>query len=366
MKQIAASFATATAVGLATLAVTHPAHAQSVDDDADSVSFPQVDRKIRNLRKRVRELEGEVAALQTRHLPVEASVNCSAGGTISQVLADHADAEGKLTILLTGTCTEAVRISRSDVSLQGQGAGTTLQAPAGALFTLMVDNGSDNVSLNGLTVTGLSTTTAAVLATKGAHVLVRSAVIQGTISGVMALDNGTLDVADSIIRNNSQGIYAGRGGVVSVSGGAVESNTIGALAWKAGTVLFTSSQPDLSLPAGSGPVIRNNTSGAVVRSGGFAEFADTVVQNNTNGVVVDSGGAVQLFQALNGSGNQIVANTNVGIVAYRNSSIVVSDLTNVISGNRQGIVCVGNPSYIVPVGFSVTGNQVADIVGCVP
>jgi hypothetical protein len=369
MKQTAvlakvSSFAMATAIGLASLAAIHPAHAQTGDDDADSVSFPQVDRKVRNLRKRVRELESEVAALQTRHLPVEAQVDCATGGAISEVLAANADGEGVLTILVSGTCAESIRISRSNVLIQGQGT-AGISGTASSVFTVLADSGADNIELRDLTLSGSNT--AAIVVTKGAHVIVRNAVIQQALSGAMALDTGTLDVVASAIRNNSQGAYAARGGVVTVSGGTVEANQVGAIAWKAGTVIFTSSLPDLNSAGGTGPVVQNNVNGAVARSGGFVEFADATVQNNTaNGVVVDSGGAAHFFSALAGTGNRVTGNAGNGILAQRSSSIAFSDVTNVITANGRGILCVNNPGYIVPPGFTVTGNTLGDIIGCAP
>lgn len=338
--------------------------ATTEEDEAEATSFPQVEQKVKKLRKRVRQLESEVAALQTLHLPVEAQVDCGTGGSLSDTLATHADGKGALTIIVSGACSEAIRISRSDITLRGQ-SGAALTGTATSVFTVIADSGADNVELQNLTISGSNT--AAVVATKGAHVIVRNSVIQQAISGAMALDNATLDVVASTVRNNSQGAYAARGGVVTVSGGIVESNQVGALAWKAGTVILTSSLPALGEPGGTGPVVQGNVNGLVVRSGGFGELADATVRNNTsNGLVVDSGGAVHFFSALTGTGNRIAGNAVNGIIAMRNSSLVFSDTTNVITGNLRGIVCNGNPSYIVPPGFAVSGNLSGDILGCAP
>ncbi|HVF15484.1 MAG TPA: right-handed parallel beta-helix repeat-containing protein [Steroidobacteraceae bacterium] len=314
-------------------------------------------------KPRVQRLEAELAALQRTHLPVESGVDCGSGGTIGEALAANAEGNGLLTITVTGTCAEAVRISRSNVLLKGQGA-AVVQAPAGALFIVTVDNNASNVTIRDLTIAGSST--AALIAHKGAHVVIKNSVLQQAGAGVMALDNGVIDVTGSTLRNNNNGAYVSRGGVVSISSSTLESNSIGVLAWKAGSVNLTSSLPDYA-EGGVGPVVQNNTTGVVVRSGGFVELADATIQNNANGMVVDSGGAAHFFTQLTGNGNRVSGNAAAGVLAARNSSLVFSDNTNTITGNARGIVCTGNPSYIVPPGFSgASGNQFGDIVGCLP
>lgn len=339
-------------IGIAVLSSFFATTAMANDDAVD------------RLRKRVKQLERDVAALQLRHLPVEASVDCGSGGSISDTLAANAEGDGLLTVSITGTCVENVRISRSNVVLQGQG-GAVVQATTGALFIVTVDNNVSNVTIRNLTIQGSST--AAVLAHKGAHAVLRDAIVQQAGSGVMALDNGVLDVTGSTLRSNNNGAYAARGGVVNVSSSTLESNSIGVLVWKAGTVALTSSVPDYSVP-GVGPNVQNNTTGIVVRSGGFVELSDATIQNNTQvGMLVDSGGAAHFFSRLNGDGNRVSGNPTAGVLANRNSSLVFSDNTNTITANGRGIVCSGNPSYIVPVGFSgVSGNTAGDILGCTP
>jgi hypothetical protein len=313
-------------------------------------------------KPRIQQLEAAVAALQVKQLPVEAAVDCSNGGSIADALVANAEGIGLLTITVTGTCVETIHIARSKVLLKGHG-GATIQAPANALFIVNVDNNVSNVTLDGFTITGAST--AAVLAQKGAHAVVKNSILQQAGTGAMALDNGVLDVTSSTVTGNSNGVYAARGGVVSVSNSTIAGNTVGVLAWKAGTVNLTSSVPDYSAP-GVGPIVENNTTGILVRSGGFAELADTTVQSNLQGMVVDSGGAAHFFTRLNGDGNRIVSNVNYGILAQRNGSLVFSDTTNTITSNLRGIVCVGNPSYVIPQGFVVSGNPGGDIVNCAP
>ena len=319
----------------------------------------------RSVPHRVEQLEAAVAALQTNEFDVEASVDCGAGQKIADVLGAHSKGQGRLVINVSGVCSESVTISRSNVAVVGQGTGAGITSPSTVFFTVIVDSNVRDVSFANLTVSGSNT--AALLVHKGAQAVARNIVVEQAPSGVMALDNGVLDVSQSILRNNGQGAYASRGGVVTVGDGSiVEANTVGALAWKAGNIIFTSSAPGFA-PSSGGAVVRNNVNGAVARSGGFLEFASTTIENNTaNGVVSDTGGTVHFFGPLAGIGNVVRNNANIGVFINKSASIVVSDATTVVTANGRGILCQGNPGYLVPPGFTVTGNAFGDILGCAP
>ena len=110
------------------------------DDEPAAASFPDVDQKIKRLKRRVKQLETDVGELQALNLPVDADVNCSAAGSVNAILAAHATGRGRLTIRISGTCTETITVNRSDVTLLGQ-AGATVQA-AGTNFGLLVNDGA--------------------------------------------------------------------------------------------------------------------------------------------------------------------------------------------------------------------------------
>ena len=351
------------AAGILTLScVAAPSAFAFADDETDATSFPQVEQKVKGIKKRVRLLEAQVADLQTQLLPVEVNVDCTPGNMVSDALTAHADGTGLLTIRMSGTCTEAVVISRSNVRLEGQGAASTIQTPTTATWGIAIMDNVRNVELRNLTVNG---GTAAVMASKGAHAALWNVIAQQASSGVMALDNGVLDVTGSTLRNNAQGVYAARGGVVSLSNSVVELNTIGVLSFKAGVINLTTILPDLTT-ASTGPVIRNNTNGAVARAGGYLELSDATIEGNQNyGVIVDSGSTLELF-ALSATGNRITGNGAGGILAGKNGSLVISDVRNTITANLRGIVCQPDTSYSAPPGFTVTGNTIGDIVGCTP
>jgi hypothetical protein len=349
----------------ALLLVDGMAVAQSAadDDEPAAKSFPDVDQKIRRLKKRVKQLEADVAELQALNLPVSADVNCSTGGSVNTVIAAHATGRGLLTIRITGTCAENITINRSDVSLIGQ-AGATVQS-SGTLFGLVVSDGAHNVSIADLRFTGGQ---GAAAVSKDAHAVFTNVVVEQTNLGLVSADNGTIDITRSSIHNNNVGVYAARGGVTLVSNSIVENNTTGVLAFKDGMINLTSLAPEGIATVGA--TIRNNINGGVARSGGTIELSDARIENNTSvGLLADSTSAIHFFNPINGTGNVITGNPNVGVLVQKTASVVFGDSTSTITANNIGILCNANAGYVLPPGGSpgnVTGNTTANIVGCTP
>jgi len=334
------------------------------DDEPAAASFPDVDQKIRRLKKRVKQLEADVGELQALNLPAAADVNCSAGGSVNAVIAAHANGRGALTIRITGTCTETIIVNRSDVTLLGQ-AGATVQA-AGTNFGLLVTDGERNVDVADLRFVGGQ---GAAAVSKDAHVIFTNIVVEQTNLGVVSADNGTIDITRSLIRNNNIGVYAARGGVTLVSNSIVENNTTGILAFKDGMINVTSLAPD-GTAAPAGVTVRNNTNGGVARSGGTIELSDARIENNTSvGLLADSTSALHFFNPINGTGNVVTGHPTVGVLVQKTASVVFGDSTTTITGNNIGILCNANAGYVLPPGGSpgnVTGNTAGNIVGCLP
>ena len=318
--------------------------------------------------QRVQALESEVAALQRVLMPVQEVITCGAGRTVNDVLADHAEDTGRLEILISGVCVDPIVINRSNVTLSGQGTAIVQVPTPGTVFAISIVGNVREVRVKDLTIIGGAT--AGVVVNQGAHAIVSNVIVQGAGSGAMALDNGVMDLTASEIRNNTQGAYAVRGGLVNISSSTLHDNTVGAIAFKGGNILFTSSNPEIST-GGPGPVVRNNNTGVVARSGGNIELSDTTIENNAGvGILADTGGTVHLFVRLwnTSVGNRISGHPGAGLQLNKNSNFVASDLSNVITGNGRGIVCHPSTGYVVPANFvtNVTGNTFGDILGCTP
>ena len=318
----------------------------SSDDEAAAASFPDVDQKIRRLKKRIKQLETDVGELQALNLPVDADVNCSSGGSVNAIIAAHANGRGRLTIRISGTCTETITVNRSDVTLLGQ-AGATVQA-AGTLFGLLVNDGSNHVNIADLRFTGGQGGAAV---SKGSHVIFTNIVVEQTNLGIVTADNGTTDITRSLIRNNNVGVYATRGGVALVTNSIVENNTTGVLAFKDGMVNVTALAPDGV--AAPGVTVRNNINGGVARSGGTIELSDARIENNSAiGLLADSSSSLHFFNPINGTGNVVTGNPNVAVLVQKTGSVVFGDSTTTITGNNIGILCNANAGYVLPPGGS--------------
>lgn len=333
------------------------------DDELAAASFPDVDQKIKRLKKRVKQLEADVRELQALNLPVDADVNCSTGGSVNAVIDAHASASGLLTIRISGTCAGTINVNRSNVALLGQ-PGATIQG-SGTNFGLVVSDGAHNVNVADLRFTGGQ---GAAAVSKDAHVVFTNILVEQTNLGVVSADNGTIDITRSLIRNNNIGVYAARSGVTLVSNTVVENNTTGLLAFKDGMINVTGLAPDGT--AQPGVTVRNNTNGGVARSGGTIELSDARIENNTAiGLLADSSSALHFFNPINGTGNVITGNPNVGVLVQKTASVVFGDSTSTITGNNIGILCNANAGYVLPPGGSpgnVTGNTAGNIIGCVP
>jgi len=319
--------------------------------------------KLKQLRLRIKQLESDVGELQPLSRAVDVAVDCSAGGSIGNVLATHANGLGQLTIRVTGTCIEAVTITRSNVVLLGSGP-ATIQAPAPTAFALLVTR-ARNVEVANLRLAGGQ---GAAGVTKNAQAIFSGVLAEGSNLGMVSADNGTMEITRSTLRGNSFGAYSIRRGVTLISDSIIENNTTGILAFKGGTINVTSLAPDATTIA-AGVIVRNNGTGGVSRSGGLIDLSDARFEGNRSvGLLVDSTSALHFFSSINGSANRISGNGSVGVLVQKNSSVVFTDATNVITGNGTGILCQPDSSYLISAGSpgNVTGNVSGDIVGCVP
>lgn len=334
------------------------------EEEAEATTLPQVEQKLKKLRKRVRQLETEVGELQARNHYVDAEVDCTAGDSINNILQTHANGLGLLTIYIKGTCNEAVVIERSNVILNGVVEGAAVQAPSAPLFSIHVTKGAQDVRIEYLTLRGPHGGAAV---TKNSHAVFKNVIAEQTNLAMVASDNGTMEITESTIRTSNVGVYASRGGVALVSHSTIEQNVTGLLAFKGGTINATSSTPD-----GISPdivLVRNNTTGGVVRSGGVLELSDTSVVSNTGvGLLADSGAAIHFFNSINGANNFVSVNGGIGVQVQKTAAVVFSDASATIVGNSIGIFCAPNGSgYVAPLGpGTVTANRGTDILNCAP
>jgi hypothetical protein len=258
----------------------------------------------RALLARVEALEAAVADLQNASLPLELTVNCSAGETITAALDKVGFRPNYVTITVVGTCKERVLVRRDRTFIRGATVTDGLQSPfpsqqalvfIGRMFTLRDISVRGTIAAWGpsFTLTGVTITDCA--SDSGLNVsayfgILDRSTITGCRNGVMISGGGTLAVRNSVIEGNS---FIG----VQVSGGQLDLNE---------------------------SVIRNNASfGLWVQAGlinvGANEGQSVRIEGNRSGVGVNSGGS---FNA-NGPGVLIGGNADVGVAIFDGASAVL-------------------------------------------
>jgi len=352
-------------IGLALLLAANAALAAK-DTKEDPGASPPQDGNSQGLPKRVKQLETDVGELQALNLPMDVTVNCGTGDSVNRVLTTHANGLGRLTIRISGACIETVVVTRSNVAIFGNGSDALIQAPTPQTFGMLIANGARAVTVADLKLSGGQ---GLVAVSKNAHAVFTNIIGEGSNIGMVAADNGTLDLTSATLRNNNFGAFASRRGAILISNSTVENNGTGLLAFKGGLINATSLLPDGT--TGTGVIVRNNGTGGIARSGGVLELSDTRVEANRGlGLLVDTSSALQFFNTLNGTGNQVINNLAAGVQIQRTASVVFTDTTNVITGNNFGVFCQAGSATAPPplpqfIG-NVSGNTSGNIVGCVP
>jgi len=348
---------------------------------AEAQGIPQ---RLSALETRVQALEAALPALSSRLDLVNyqlrsysASVDCDAGQSLAAALLVPATVP-TVHVTVSGTCHEAIEISRDHVSIGGQ-PGATIDAPAGSAWGIFVNGGQD-VRIDQLTIKGAPTSIhirhahvegsglnlfGGVTAIMGSTVrLYPSVVIQGApfeavdvdeessfvIFGCQIRDAGYAGVRvvnGTFFAENCQIERAGRFGILAEGGASVsleevsvtDSGDTGVSAGLGSAVLIQTpgwrdGVPLLSRITGS-PVGVRAAGGSSVRLG------NVTIQGNGDGVSLGDASVVErdMFGQL-----QVTGNSAAGIrcaPAPAAPQLVLIDSSSV-SGNAGGdIVCAG-------------------------
>lgn len=116
------------------------------------------------------ELIPRLGELESDKLPIEISVDCQAGETITDALKSASGSQAPLSITIHGVCQEHVSLNRSNVTIKGNNISDGIQEVRGKLkvrdgkkgeiflnreaYPLWVGGGAKNVFLENLTITG--------------------------------------------------------------------------------------------------------------------------------------------------------------------------------------------------------------------
>jgi hypothetical protein len=274
--------------------------------------------------------------------PIACTVSCAKGGKVTSALALAPRTTAGLTILINGTCVEAVDQVPGNVTLQGASSGDGLQAPAASSNPVLGISGA-GVTLDNLTISGGVN---ALLVRNDASAVGNNLVIEGS-SGQNVLARGLLTLNSSSIENSKgDGIDAVSGGVVFLNGGTVGNNSRGILVGGGSYLLAT-----------AGAVISNNTAnhGVSVSGGTLSVFAATIEGNPLEGINLFAGGNVYIANTgviksngrdgvrVNGGvvhvqGGMISNNAEHGISVFDSGTAVLDRSTVVASNVANGVL----------------------------
>lgn len=320
---------------------------------ANGQPFQEIDESIAALNQQLQSLGDVVDQQLASTLPVEMTVDCAAGESISAVVDAYRYATAPLTINITGVCDEVVVVRGNDVTLRGASVDAGIHSDSPDYGNITASQGS-GVTVEGLTLTGGGP---GFLGARNSQSTLSNMNISQAESGVVALDGSMIEVIGSTIHNNVNGIVAIRGGVLAISSSLIEFNTNAVVSTFSSVVNLRNTAPD-GTPT-DGVTLRNNNIGVVVQMGSTATITNALIEAGNIGVFAQTQGAVQL------SSTVLRDNVTAGVFARRNTSLSFQ-ANNDITNNGFGIFCSPDTAYLLIGGGpgSVINNINADILNC--
>src|SRR6267143_2180448 len=279
------------------------------------------------------------------------NVDCASGGSISQALA-----AGARRVIVRGTCSESVTLSRDDVTLQGDGTvGGRIHGPDPDVNTVLITG--NRVIIEALTVSGGRN---GITGLGASNLTVRNCTVQSTGRSGIAYANGASGTIDgcTVHSNPRDGIVVD-GAYATLINSTVTNNTRnGVLVVSAGSARI--GVTDRSAPAGN-TIHQNGASGIGVALGSFVTAAMNQVTRN---VIF----GISVFQSTAdiAGGNTISDNTGVG-VSVNGSKVLLGDAglglstVNQINGNGGGVIAFLGSSMVIR-DAEIVGNNGAGLL----
>lgn len=245
--------------------------------------------------------------------PIEVSVNCNGGETITEALA-AGDPDFPLTITIVGTCVENVTITRDDVTLRGidPSRSRIVGAPdPGPIETPITVLGAERTVVENLTITGGEL---AGIAVATAFFTVRDSVIEDNVRFGIVSGSGAFSRVDNcVIRNNGEdGVVAFGGGFARVYNSTIREN------------------------GEHGIGVRENGSAQIGVAPGNVVGPNIIESNGRHGIQLNRSSSARI------ESNKIAINGLDGIAVIGGSSVAVRD--NVIESNERRGIQISNGS----------------------
>lgn len=306
------------------------------------------------------ELEARVAALEVAMQPQFFDVNCGAGESVASALAQGAHRSARLTIRVTGVCSETVNIGRDDVTIIGVSPGDGLQAPVPTSNVVNII-GSHRVVLRQLTLGGGAFGLAV---SRGAMVDGADLRIAGAMNGVFIFDASSVRLVRSTIEDSvSTGVQVGTGGHFELRASVVQNSGFHGIDVRGSLVLVQSTvQANAAIGIiGAWPGVVDVTASQIISNpqGGIALHAGASVRIESNSVIAGNGHGIEMFGGTAALGNVTIENNaRHGVVGQAGSTAKIETGT-IIRGNGRDGVHLGDTSVVgsqTSMGIQITGN----------
>jgi len=278
--------------------------------------------------------------------PITFTVDCSKGQTVSDAIT-RADADKPLTVVIAGTCTESVRITRDNVTLQGDPrVGGTLVGPSSSTDVIPIS--ARAVAILNLTITGGQN---GVVALRQSEVVIRGSTIEGAaLNGIRA--------SGSAVRINYSPPrpcivqHSGNSGLTAEMGADVTVNNCQFIA-NAGPGISAFQNSTLQM---NGVEIRDNGSdGLLIMQNSFALLGSTTITGNGADPSKDGNGVNANDGSVSINRGTISDNRQNGILATLSSVGIYGGAT--ITGNEHGVGGYLATSLVLG-GGTVSNNRV--------
>lgn len=262
-------------------------------------------------------------------------VNCAQGGSIAHAMT-LGDERRPMVLVVSGTCTESVSITRDDVTLRAGADGGAIVGMDPAVDVVNVIG--SRATLDGLAISGGRN---GIRATAAAGLVVRNAVVSDTGRSGVTLGEGTSARIEgcTIQRNPRDGVALDSAHAVILGSLVSQNGRIGiAVVNGASARIGVDGQ---NVPSGT-TITQNGGSGVVASLGAAVYVAVSEITGNGTdaaSLVGRAGVAVAGASATLVGGNTIANNLGQGVSASRGANVTVGDPTlglgtmNTISGN---------------------------------
>ena len=288
-------------------------------------------------------LAERVEDLEARTYPLELSVDCTAGETVGDALAEAQAGEwiGPVRIGISGVCVESVGIFRDDVTLFGIGDAEIRAPMPDEPFTIGVFD-AKRVHVEDLIITGGRFGVQASQADITAFGVTAE---QATETAIYIAEGSSAQVFDTVVTDNDRfGVAASSGGIVTMGSSTVQRNgETGVFAGGAGG-------PG-SITVGDSAILDNH-SGAGANVGGFLSLSNTLVAGNEFFGVFGIAGQL----SLDGT-TRIVGNGVGGLSLDGGADVYIGTGPVTVEGNQGDGISVGIGSSIRADELVVTGND---------